>query len=193
MAAVTVILTRTVGRVGRVWQSYITFVEQYPAKASIANTGFLMASGDAIAQLILERRKLKDYDVTRTVRFAFVGAALAGPCMFVWYRALDRHVRFRSKGARTVVKTLADQILFLPPYLGGFVAVMAALRGEDAKTIHEKLSRDFKPMLMTSYGVWPITQLFNFYVLPFKHRILLINLVCLFWNSYIGWKAERKS
>ena len=41
-----------------------------------------------------------------------------------------------------------------------------------------------------SYSVWPAVQLANFQWVPSRHRVLVINVVCLFWNTYIGWRAE---
>ena len=116
---------------------------------------------------------------------------MAGPSMHVWYRALDRV--FHGTGMRSAVrKTAADQLLFLPVYLAVFVGVMAALRGDRPTDIAQLLRRDMAHMLAASYAVWPAVQLVNFRFVPLRHRILVINVVCLFWNTYIGWRAEKK-
>lgn len=111
--------------------------------------------------------------------------------MFVWYRALDRLVRGVGMSA-AVRKTLADQLGFLPIYLGSFVGLMAALRGDSPADIARLLRRDMGPMLATSYAIWPAVQIVNFRFVPLRHRVLVINVVCLFWNTYVSWQAEQK-
>lgn len=182
------VITGFTGGVNRVWQRYIYHLDHHPYTTQALNTGFLMAAGDAIAQLLA---KDCEYDFRRTARFAFMGLAIAGPTMTVWYRALDRTI-LGTKWSMAVRKTLLDQLFFLPVYLVGFVSIMGVLRQDTTNDIVEKLKRDFRPMLVTSYCVWPAVQLANFYVLPLRHRVLAINFVCLFWNAYVAWKAEEQ-
>lgn len=171
----------------RVWQRYLYHLDRHPFTTQALNTGFLMAAGDAIAQLL---SKDCEHDFRRTARFAVVGLAIAGPVMTVWYRALDRTI-VGTKGSMAVRKTLLDQVFFLPVYLVGFVWIMGVLRRDPTNDIVEKLKRDLWSMLVASYSVWPAVQLANFYVLPLRHRVLAINFVCLFWNAYVAWKAEE--
>lgn len=177
--------------VQRVWQRYLYHLDRRPLYTQALNTGIIMAAGDAISQFFAEgRRSLRDFDVHRTLRFAFVGCVIAGPAMTVWYRALDRRI-VGTKTSMAVRKTFLDQALFLPVYLIGFVGIMGVLRRDKIKVIEEKLARDFKPLLLASYSIWPAVQVVNFYLLPLRHRVLAINVVCLFWNSYVAWKAEE--
>lgn len=174
----------------RCWQSYLAILERYPARTISINTAVLMTSGDVIAQLVLEKRRLKhDYDLVRTLRFFGVGLLLAGPTMHVWYSTLDRVVK--GHGIRTTFrKMFADQGFFMPLYLVVFVGVMGALRGDRLTDIGSKLKRDMAPMMKVSYSIWPAVQLANFQFVPSRHRVFVINVVCLFWNTYIGWRAE---
>lgn len=178
------------GAVARCWQSYLSILDRYPARTVSINTAVLMTSGDVIAQLVLEKRhRTRDFDAVRTLRFFGVGLLLAGPTMHVWYSALDRVVKGRGV-AMALRKMCADQGLFMPVYLVVFVGVMGALRGDRPADIGSKLKRDMAPMMKVSYSVWPAVQLANFRFVPPRHRVLVINVVCLFWNTYIGWRAE---
>jgi len=177
------------GAVARCWRYYLAILERYPARTISINTAVLMTSGDVIAQLVLEKRRAGDYDVVRTLRFFGVGLLLAGPTMHVWYSTLDRVVK--GQGIATAVrKMFADQGFFMPVYLVVFVGVMGALRGDRLTDIRSKLKRDMAPMMKVSYSIWPAVQLANFQFVPSRHRVFVINIVCLFWNTYIGWRAE---
>jgi len=179
------------GAVLRGWQSYLALLDRYPARTVSLNTAVLMTSGDVIAQLLFEKRRplTGEYDVVRTLRFFGVGLLLAGPAMHVWYSTLDRVVKGRGM-SMALRKMFADQGFFMPVYLVVFVAAMGALRGDRAADIGSKLKRDMAPMMKVSYSIWPAVQLANFKFVPSRHRVFVINVVCLFWNTYIGWRAE---
>lgn len=148
-----------------------------------------MGGGDFIAQMV-EGKTLKTYEFSRTVRFTGCGMIVFGPGMHFWYSNLDRLIKGPLK--RVAVKKLfLDQGFFLPVYLGVFVVLMAALRGEKTREIRDDLDRDYAPMLMTSYAIWPPVQAISFICLPGQFRVLLINVVGLFWNTYLSWKAEE--
>jgi len=186
--------TRTMYRATQAWRVYVSLLVRYPGRSHAANTCILMSAGDVISQVVLERRPFKDYDLLRTARFALVGAVLFGPSMHVWYSALDRWtlaLRGTTVATRAVTMMLADQVLFMPAYIWVYIVVMSALGHDDVDRIRGKVSRDFRPCLTASYGLWPAVQLFNFYMVPLRHRIFLINVVALFWNSLMGWKTER--
>ena len=173
----------------RYYQIYSGLMKKHPYKASAINTSVLMGAGDVLAQTIGERKTLKDYDYARTVRFFGVGLLVAGPTMNLWYSSLDKVVRGTATTA-ALKKVFWDQSLFLPVYLAGFIGVMSVLRAEETHELKGKFKRDFGPLLLSSYELWPAVQIVNFYMVPLHQRILVINFVSLFWNSYISWKSE---
>ena len=177
----------------RAWHGYIYFLDTYKWRSQILNTAILMGSGDVLAQLVVERRKLSEFEVGRTARFFGCGLLIFGPTMYVWYMGLDRIVRTPRLLLAAWNKMLWDQIVFLPPYIWVYIAVMAKLRGEDNREMQRKCERDFMPVLIASYKLWPAAQMLNFYYIPLKHRIPVMNSIGLLWNTYVGWKAERKS
>ena len=46
-------------QMSRAWRRYTKLVEQYPWGSQIVQTGVICASGDAVAQIIVERKNLK--------------------------------------------------------------------------------------------------------------------------------------
>jgi protein Mpv17 len=175
------------------WRRYCNFLDNYGWKAQAINTSILMGAGDIIAQLLIEKHTTwEKYDKLRTLRFFGVGLCILGPSMHVWYTGLDKIIKTGKCPTIAVKKMLMDQALFLPPYIATFIIAMSKLRLESNKEMISKLKRDFKPILLTSYQVWPGIQIANFYYVPLQHRILVMNVVGLFWNTYIAWKAEIK-
>ncbi len=41
--------------------------------------GLIMGSGDVFSQLVLERKKLTDFEHVRSIRFALIGTFFVGP------------------------------------------------------------------------------------------------------------------
>ncbi|XP_023930668.1 protein Mpv17-like isoform X2 [Lingula anatina] len=150
-----------------------------------------MAAGDVIAQIFIEKKNTANYDTVRTLRFLGFGTLLAGPVLRTWYMTLD----FLFKGTTKTValkKVFCDQAFFAPSFLTVFITTMGWLRGDPWSEIQEKVKRDFLPILMANYQLWIPVQISNFYFVPFHHRILVVNVVALFWNTYLAWKSERK-
>ena len=166
-------------------QRYLGHLKRHPWRTQALTTGALMGGGDVVAQVCISRRSFRDYDLGRTCRFFGCGLFVFGPSMHVWYSGLDKFIRgpFRIAAFK---KFLLDQGLFLPLYLVSFLVLMAALRGESQPEIWSQLQRDFQPMLFACYSVWPPVQAISFTFVPGPFRVLLINVVSLFWNAYLS-------
>ncbi|XP_038051871.1 protein Mpv17-like isoform X2 [Patiria miniata] len=54
------------------------------------------------------------------------------------------------------------------------------------------LDQNFKTTLINNYKVWPAAQIINFYFVPLQHRVLAVNCVALFWNTYLSWMANSR-
>lgn len=176
---------------GHVWKGYVRFLDKHGWRAQAINTCLLVGLGDVAAQLIVKRRfSFESYDFLCSLRYFGIGLFMLGPTMHVWYTSLDRV--FKSPTFRAAVyKMLCDQLLFLPVYVIAIVVVMGALRMETPTQIREQLQRDYPSIMLASWQLWPAIQIANFHLVPLKHRILVMNLVGLFYNTYVAWKVEQ--
>ncbi|XP_064652217.1 protein Mpv17-like isoform X2 [Lineus longissimus] len=149
-----------------------------------------MATGDALAQKLLEKNTT-GFDYKRNARFLGFGLFFAGPTLRFWYVFLDRAVKGKTALA-TVKRVALDQTVMAPLFLVSFISGMGALRGDSTDVIKSNLKRDFAPVLLNNYKLWPGVQLVNFYLVPLQHRLLVVNVVALGWNTYLAWMNERK-
>ncbi|XP_051880692.1 protein Mpv17 isoform X2 [Pristis pectinata] len=95
---------------------------------------------------------------------------------------------------RTVKMTTVGLIYVLavaPCFLAGFITVTGFLGGLPREKIWLKLQKDYKNTLISNYAIWPTAQLLNFYFIPLEHRLAVVQVVALMWNTYLSWMANR--
>jgi len=128
--------------------------------------------------------------LSRVGKFFVLGTCLVAPCLRTWYLTMERIVKVQgSRGA--ISKVLLDQGLFAPCFIVLFISSASTLNGLSPKEIQINLKRDYPEILLTNWKLWPATQLANFYFVPFQHRILVVNIVALVWNTYLAFKTNQ--
>uniref|UniRef100_A0A8C3IB97 Mitochondrial inner membrane protein Mpv17 n=1 Tax=Chrysemys picta bellii TaxID=8478 RepID=A0A8C3IB97_CHRPI len=45
--------------------------------------------------------------------------------------------------------------------------------------------------LSSLFQLWPAVQIANFYFIPLNHRLAVVQVVAVVWNSYLSWKANK--
>uniref|UniRef100_A0A8C4ND79 Mitochondrial inner membrane protein Mpv17 n=1 Tax=Eptatretus burgeri TaxID=7764 RepID=A0A8C4ND79_EPTBU len=173
------------------WKGYQTLLKKHPVKTQVCSAATLMMLGDVISQQVVENRGFKHHDWPRSGRMAFIGLIYIGPCITLWYRALDYLVHGTSK-TTALKKMLLDQIICAPTILGGFLTFMGVLSGLSSEQIANKFKKDYKDVLITNYYIWPAVQVANFYFVPLNHRLIVVQFVAIFWNSYLSWKTNKE-
>eukprot|EP00088_Acartia_fossae_P007435 TRINITY_DN13495_c0_g1_i2.p1 TRINITY_DN13495_c0_g1~~TRINITY_DN13495_c0_g1_i2.p1 ORF type:complete len:183 (-),score=16.46 TRINITY_DN13495_c0_g1_i2:391-939(-) len=173
-----------------IWRQYTRVLEKYPWRTQILQSGILCATGDAIAQTLVERKKLSDFDPSRSAKFFILGSCVVAPIIRTWYLALDRIVKFPgARGALT--KMCMDQGLFAPCFIVIFSTSAFTLNGGQPQNLMSHLKGIYFDILISNWKLWPAAQIINFYFIPLQHRLLVMNLVALMWNTYLAWKTNQ--
>ena len=163
-----------------------------PWTTTIISVGCLSGIGDVVAQQAVERRGFKNHDLRRTANFTAIGLVMVAPCMRAWYITLDRLV----KGTGTTVaikKMLLDQSLWAPTIIASIFAAVDLLEGKTMEQFKQKFDESYFTALKTNWCVWPFVQIFNFYFVPLQHRVIIVNVVAIFWNTYLAWITNAAS
>eukprot|EP00794_Sanderia_malayensis_P008066 gene8066-8929_t len=154
----------------------------------------LYGLGDVLIQYI-ERHALRKendnrgHDFRRTLSFmAF--ASFHGPVNHFWYSALDRFIK-GSKHSNVFKKLIADQLIFAPYSTGIFFMGLGTIEGQSLKTSVEETKRKFIPTYLADLAIWPAAQILNFYVVPPHLRMMYINTVTLFWNTFLSYMKHK--
>jgi len=90
-----------------------------------------------------------------------------------------------------LVKVALDQTLWAFFINFVFFFVFSLLEGNGIRDAFD-VSRDkTKDAVRVGWMVWPLVQLINLSIIPIQYRILVINFICIFWNTYLGWKVNQ--
>ncbi|XP_058249610.1 protein Mpv17 isoform X2 [Hemibagrus wyckioides] len=176
--------------IARLWRSYQVVMDKKPWTVQIITAGSLMGVGDIISQQLIERRGLNKHDIRRTTKMMSIGFFFVGPVIGGWYRVLDRLVLGSTKSS-ALKKMLIDQACFAPCFLGTFLGICGILNRLTVEENVAKLKRDYTDALITNYYLWPAVQIANFYFIPLQHRLAVVQIVAVTWNSYLSWKANK--
>lgn len=72
-----------------------------------------------------------------------------------------------------------------------FYAFLAATEGRH-KEIQDDINEKFWPTLHANWKVWPAVHLVNFAFVPPPLRILYINVIALFWRTFLSVFGNRR-
>ncbi|ESZ98317.1 hypothetical protein SBOR_1310 [Sclerotinia borealis F-4128] len=161
-----------------------------PVLTQSVTTAILFATGDVLAQQLVERKGIKDHEIVRTGRMALYGGAIFGPLATKWFKFLQTHIVLKNKNLEMAARVAADQCVVAPISLGVFLTTMSVLEGTDPK---KKLETNYTTALQKNYMIWPAVQAVNFKLVPLEHRVLVVNIVSLGWNCYLSYLNGRKS
>lgn len=90
-----------------------------------------------------------------------------------------------------VKKVVIDQSTFAPCLMATLITSINLLEGNSFQYSIDQLKLKYFDVMSTNYKIWPAVQLCNFYFVPLKHQVLLVQSVALFWNAYLSWKTKQ--
>lgn len=181
--------------------SYMKLLGNYPCRTKSLTAGIVTAIGDVIAQSIEARVagvKLC-VDIVRLWSFTIAGTIYVGPFVHYIYEMLwvigrkleDMGV---TKTWRTMAQVFIDQTVgvwvFFPTYFYVFEIVegMVAGRSPIFSRATSKIKDELIKVIISNYRLWPLTNYINFSYVPENLRVLVSNIVSVFWNAYLCTK-----
>ena len=196
------------------WAFYNKLLQRYPIPTEMTTSAFLWFSGDVFCQH-WERRYLDQptqeidghhhskhkqttqgdtntLDWKRVWIQTIYGGAIWGPIGHYWYKWLDRAAHSiappKAGKVRFVGAKLALEIVLLHPVaLCGFFTVTGLMGGDSPKVIMQQLRHDYLPSLLLECTLWTPVEAVNFFFVPVKHQLLLVNTFCFFESAMLSY------
>ncbi|CAO2179615.1 unnamed protein product [Urochloa humidicola] len=167
---------------------YLMSLDKNPIATKAITSAVLTLAGDLICQLVIDR--VPELDLRRTFVFTFLGLALVGPTLHVWYLYLSKLVTI-SGASGAVARLVLDQFIFSPIFIGVFMSLLVTLEGKPSLVV-PKLKQEWLSSVLANWQLWIPFQFLNFYFVPQKFQVLAANFVALAWNVILSFKAHRE-
>ncbi|ODN99424.1 protein SYM1 [Cryptococcus wingfieldii CBS 7118] len=162
---------------------YSAFLARRPVVGNMASSAVLFATGDVIAQQLIEK-KGKDHDLTRTGRIVVWGGLCFAPVVHVWFKTLAR-LPIQSKVAGTAARVALDQFAFAPFALTSFFTAMTLMEGKNLEAAKLKWNESFVDTLKANWMLFIPFQAINM-LIPLQYRLLAVNAVNIPWNTFLS-------
>lgn len=154
------------------------------------------------------KKKIINYDFMRTFRGMIYGGLIFAPIGSKWYKYLDTINIFKKSnsnflkkfendkiklGLNTIVRVSVDQLIWAPVGIPLYFSCMTLMEGGNYTDLKLNLKENWYNTLITNWKVWPIFQLFNFYLTPVQHRLVAVNLISILWNCFLSYRNSLVS
>ena len=123
------------------------------------------------------------------MRFFLMGTCFVAPLVRFWFLVLERAVPVQTR-CGPVLKMVLDQGMYAPCYYVMFISSVGVQQGLGKDDIKEKLREEYVNIMKANYTVWPAVQILNFTLVPFQHRLLTVNIVGLFWRTFLASRTN---
>lgn len=188
---------------------YLNSLSKRPKTTNAIMTGSLFGLGDVSAQLFFSHSEypvekgtgtssasivstVKNYDFPRTARAVVYGSLIFSFIGDKWYKILRYKVKLPNKSSsdwtNRLLRVSVDQLAFAPLSLPFYFGCMATMEGKSVEVAKKKINDQWWSTLKTNWTVWPLFQAINFSFVPVQHQLLAVNMVAIFWNTYLSYK-----
>ncbi|KDE06585.1 hypothetical protein MVLG_03081 [Microbotryum lychnidis-dioicae p1A1 Lamole] len=172
-------------------RSYNAALVARPYLAGSATAATLFGAGDVLAQQAVDKKGM-NHDVVRTARLALYGGVIFAPVVTRWYQMLEG-IKLKSKPALVATRVGLDQFVLTPVLVGVFYTSMALSEGYGIQGAKERVRFAWWPTLQKNWGLFIPVQVANFAIVPAHLRLVLVNVVSLFWNAYLSYANSKSS
>ena len=171
---------------------YNRLLTKYPLPTKMVTSGFLFGIGDVLCQSI-EQYKAEKFklNLTRLSRFSFFGCFMAAPVLSFHYGTILQWISTKTTPLAILTKVAFDQTFFAIFFLYYIFMAMPLIEGKNLEEAKEGVKEKLWPSLITNWKIWPAVQFLNFYLVPVKFHLLVVNSVAVFWNAYISWMINH--
>lgn len=170
---------------------YMHFLNTYPLVTKCITSGLLAMTSDLIAQ-IFEGVDFANLKLRRLLSMAFIGSVFSAPSFHVLYGYLETVLPTNARKINVLAHLVVDQLIAAPLWLVGFFPLLNVCEGVlDKDILIRSFERDYIPALKATWMVFPLIQALNFSVVPMNMRVLVLNIVDVFYTTILSFISHR--
>lgn len=176
-----------------VLQVYQRFLREYPLVTKSLTAGFVALSGDLLAQILIESRRV---DTHRSWTVAAEGMFVSGPLLHIAYNWLDQLAFPNIADWLMVWIQVAIDIFIMDSFFTATLMVTSAiLQGRSRQQILSELRHEYGHAAQAAWASSGLTaplQWINFRYIPVEFRVLITNFQDVLWNAVVSYMAHRR-
>ena len=151
----------------------------------------LSAAGDVLEQHYeILKGEWDKWSLNRTRNMAASGMAVGIVCHY-WYKYLDATLPGRTVNV-VLKKVFIDQLICSPLCITMFFLSLAILENSSWSELKSEITSKAHRLYIAEWVVWPPAQIFNFYFLPNRYRVLYDNTISLGYDVYTSQVKHDK-
>lgn len=168
------------------------FSPKYLLFTNICISISLSSVGDCLEQQYeIITKEIENYSGKRTRHMALSGLTVGIVCHY-WYKFIDGKLPGRSLNI-VLKKVFWDQMICSPLVISIFFLTLGVLENTSKEQIVTEIKDKAWRLYVAEWVVWPPAQIFNFYFLPNKYRILYDNTISLGYDVYTSKVKHGKN
>lgn len=171
--------------------TYVHLLKTYPFVTKVTSGASLVGFGDIMAQNFIEKTPV--WDKSRTMRFAGIALFVITPLTRSWVDLmLPKLVPNAARTTQFALKKLAyDLTLFVTFGQTLLVGLNMSLSGEvTTNEFMKKMQSEQPEIIKYAWCYWGPLQFVNFKWVPVHLQASYIQVIALFWNTFLSWKAH---
>ncbi|PWY72314.1 hypothetical protein BO70DRAFT_399194 [Aspergillus heteromorphus CBS 117.55] len=180
------------------------------ARATL-QAALINAGSNVLAQAIGAHRDERPFELDTQALFHFTTCAfIVSPLTFLWLEGLESKFpgydspnpsKAEKRGQQqqqqqqqkpklnvtnTVAKIVIDQLIGGAWNTALFIMTMGLLRGQEWDLIVQQIQKDFWPIMIAGFKLWPFVSILNFTIVPTDKRLLVGSLFGVLWAIYLS-------
>mmetsp|Transcript_7517 Transcript_7517/g.11577 ORF Transcript_7517/g.11577 Transcript_7517/m.11577 type:complete len:199 (+) Transcript_7517:2-598(+) len=180
------------------WNAYNTALEAEPLLVKSLTASVILGSADVVGQVIQNGKKEdeeNEFDVLRSLRFAFFGLVLQAPWNHFYYLLLDGALPptpDNPLSQTTIVKVIIDQFVQAPVFTVLIFFFLGLLEGKNIEAVQMQLKDDYKDTMLANWKLFIPATVVNLAFCPPLFRVLFLNVVFFFWSIYLSLVINKE-
>ncbi|XP_063982413.1 mpv17-like protein 2 [Diachasmimorpha longicaudata] len=167
------------------------FSKKYLFYTNVGISISLSATGDILEQHYeILKGEWNAWSPLRTQHMAISGMTVGIICHH-WYNFLDARMPGKTIGI-VLKKLVLDQLICSPLYIGVFFLTLGILENTTWPDLKAEMREKFHKLYLAEWIIWPPAQIFNFYFLPTRFRVLYDNTISLGYDVYTSQVKHGK-
>ncbi|XP_043796031.1 mpv17-like protein 2 [Apis laboriosa] len=159
------------------------FSPKYLLYTNVTISISLSATGDVLEQYYeILKGEWDKWSINRTKNMAISGMSIGIVCHY-WYKYLDAKLPGRTINI-VLKKVFIDQLVCSPLCITMFFLTLGLLEKSNWSDLKNEIIKKAYRLYIAEWIIWPPAQIFNFYFLPSKYRVLYDNTISLGYDVY---------